>query len=168
MVQKDGFLALYDGLSASLLRQATYSTVRFGVYEALKQQISERTGQKQLSLAYTLPSSLFAGMMGGLAGNPADLINVRMQADRKLPPEKQRHYRHAIDGLVRISREEGVGGLFTGVRPHVVRAMLMTASQVQRVVAFSEVASSLSGPRCAGAPAVCNAQRGAAASRGRA
>jgi len=32
-----GFLALYSGLSASLLRQATYSTVRFGVYEELKE-----------------------------------------------------------------------------------------------------------------------------------
>lgn len=32
-----GFLALYNGLSASLLRQATYSTVRFGVYEELKE-----------------------------------------------------------------------------------------------------------------------------------
>ena len=33
----EGFLALYSGLSASLLRQATYSTVRFGVYEELKE-----------------------------------------------------------------------------------------------------------------------------------
>jgi len=32
-----GFFALYNGLSASLLRQATYSTVRFGVYEELKE-----------------------------------------------------------------------------------------------------------------------------------
>lgn len=35
-----GFLALYSGLSASLLRQATYSTVRFGVYEELKETYS--------------------------------------------------------------------------------------------------------------------------------
>ena len=36
----EGFLALYSGLSASLLRQATYSTVRFGVYEELKETYS--------------------------------------------------------------------------------------------------------------------------------
>lgn len=37
----EGFFALYNGLSASLLRQATYSTVRFGVYEELKEKYSE-------------------------------------------------------------------------------------------------------------------------------
>ena len=35
-----GFLALYKGLSASLLRQGTYSTIRFGVYEQLKEIFS--------------------------------------------------------------------------------------------------------------------------------
>jgi hypothetical protein len=38
---KVGFLALYKGLSASLLRQATYSTVRFGVYEELKEAYAQ-------------------------------------------------------------------------------------------------------------------------------
>jgi len=32
----EGFLGLYSGLSASLLRQVTYSTTRFGIYEELK------------------------------------------------------------------------------------------------------------------------------------
>jgi dicarboxylate transporter 10 len=35
-IRRDGFLSLYNGLSASLLRQGTYSTVRFGVYETIK------------------------------------------------------------------------------------------------------------------------------------
>lgn len=37
----EGFFSLYKGLSASLLRQATYSTVRFGVYEELKEKYNE-------------------------------------------------------------------------------------------------------------------------------
>ena len=36
LVRNEGFIHLYDGLSASLLRQATYSTVRFGAYDFLK------------------------------------------------------------------------------------------------------------------------------------
>ena len=36
LVKEEGALALYNGLSASLLRQATYSTVRFGAYEKIK------------------------------------------------------------------------------------------------------------------------------------
>ncbi|KAF2364399.1 Mitochondrial substrate/solute carrier, partial [Trinorchestia longiramus] len=33
IIKNQGFLALYNGLSASLLRQVTYSTTRFGIYE---------------------------------------------------------------------------------------------------------------------------------------
>ena len=33
VVKNEGFLGLYAGLSASLLRQATYSTTRFAIYE---------------------------------------------------------------------------------------------------------------------------------------
>jgi len=33
IIRTNGALALYNGLSASILRQATYSTTRFGLYE---------------------------------------------------------------------------------------------------------------------------------------
>lgn len=41
IIEVQGFLALYNGLSASLFRQLTYSTTRFGLYEILKQSIDE-------------------------------------------------------------------------------------------------------------------------------
>lgn len=40
VVNQDGTLALYSGLTASLLRQLTYSTCRFGMYEVGKQYLS--------------------------------------------------------------------------------------------------------------------------------
>jgi solute carrier family 25 (mitochondrial dicarboxylate transporter), member 10 len=50
-------------------------------------------------------------------GAPADLVNVRMQNDCKLPKEQRRNYKHAIDGIVRIVREEGTKKLFNGSNP---------------------------------------------------
>ena len=50
------------------------------------------------------------------SGAPADLVNVRMQNDCKLPKDKRRNYKHAIDGIVRIVREEGTKKLFNGKR----------------------------------------------------
>ena len=35
IVRQQGVLALYSGLSASLCRQLTYSTTRFGIYEVI-------------------------------------------------------------------------------------------------------------------------------------
>ena len=48
--------------------------------------------------------SMFAGVMGGIAGTPADITNIRMQADTQLPPHLRRNYRHAFHGLSVIAR----------------------------------------------------------------
>lgn len=71
-----------------------------------------------------------SGFLGGIAGNPADVLNVRMQHDAALPVEQRRNYKNAIDGMIRMTREEGFKSLFRGVWPNSMRAVLMTASQL--------------------------------------
>jgi hypothetical protein len=53
-----------------------------------------------------------------------------MQQDLANPPGKRRNYKNAIDGLVRMIREEGSKSLFRGVWPNTLRAGLMTSSQL--------------------------------------
>lgn len=48
--KNEGVLKLYAGLSASILRQATYSTVRFGVYEKLKDFITSKTNKSKFEI----------------------------------------------------------------------------------------------------------------------
>ncbi len=48
-------------------------------------------------------------------GAPADVVNVRMQNDCKLPMEQRRNYKHAFNGLIRIYHEEGPRTLFNGI-----------------------------------------------------
>ncbi|KAI9320794.1 mitochondrial carrier domain-containing protein [Dichotomocladium elegans] len=127
IAKNEGFFRLYAGLSASMLRQATYSTVRFGVYDKLKEFVTSRTDKP--TVWHLLACSSTAGALGGACGNPGDVINVRMQNDGQLPPRQRRNYKHALDGVVRMSREEGIGSLFRGVGPNVNRAILMTSSQ---------------------------------------
>lgn len=134
ILKNEGPLGLYSGLSASLLRQATYSTVRFGVYEDLKVRFApeatpDNPKPKPSFLNLVLQSSV-AGLLGGIAGNPGDVLNVRMQADFGKPQADRRNYKHAIDGLIRMVREEGVASLFRGVGANSARAVLMTSSQL--------------------------------------
>jgi dicarboxylate transporter 10 len=79
-----------------------------------------------------------SGFLGGIAGNPADILNVRMQNDASLPAEQRRNYKHAIDGLARMVKDEGVRSLFRGVWPNSVRAVLMTASQLASYDVFKQ------------------------------
>ncbi|KXL43143.1 hypothetical protein M433DRAFT_21320 [Acidomyces richmondensis BFW] len=128
VVQHDGLPGLYRGLSASLLRQITYSTTRFGVYEELKEVFT--TGVVTPSFPALIAMASTSGFLGGIAGNPADILNVRMQNDAALPQSERRNYKHAMDGLARMIREEGVASMFRGVWPNSTRAVLMTASQL--------------------------------------
>lgn len=84
IISEQGALAFYNGLSASILRQMTYSTTRFGVYEVGKQHINTDTFSGKIALAG------LSGLIGGIVGTPADMVNVRMQNDVKLPMEKRR------------------------------------------------------------------------------
>ncbi|RBR17314.1 uncharacterized protein FIESC28_06471 [Fusarium coffeatum] len=139
ILRNDGPLGLYSGISASLLRQMTYSTARFGVYEELKTRLTRRNNGETPSFATLVALAAGSGFVGGIAGNFADVLNVRMQHDAALPPAERRNYRHAFDGMVRMAREEGPKSMFRGWLPNSGRAMFMTAGQL----ASYDVAKSL-------------------------
>lgn len=72
-----------------------------------------------------------AGFVGGIVGNPADMVNVRMQNDVKmLDLAKRRNYNHVFDGLYRTATEEGVSTWMRGVTMTSSRALLMTVAQI--------------------------------------
>ena len=48
-----------------------------------------------------------------------------VQADTTVPLEQRRNYKGVFDALARIVKDEGIGGLFTGAGPTVVRAMAL-------------------------------------------
>ena len=67
-ILQSGFRSLYTGLSASMLRQMTYSLTRLGAYEKIKEWLS-RDGRP--STSQLLVGAMVAGGIGGIAGNPA-------------------------------------------------------------------------------------------------
>jgi len=123
IVAEDGFLALYTGLSAGLLRQATYTTARLGIFGTISGYL-EADGRKS-NVVEKAVAGLVAGGLGSIVGTPADLALIRIQADGTLPAAQRRNYKGVGDALLRITREEGFSGLFRGCTPVVVRAMAL-------------------------------------------
>ncbi|CUA72476.1 Mitochondrial dicarboxylate transporter [Rhizoctonia solani] len=124
-----GIRSVYTGLSAALLRQMSYSMVRFGCYEHMKSVITEG-GKKRPTAIQLVVAGGIAGGLGGIAGNPADILLVRMTTDEVRPEKDRFRYKHAIDGLIRLIREEGVSALARGMSANVTRAVLMNCSQL--------------------------------------
>ncbi|XP_043924132.1 mitochondrial dicarboxylate carrier [Protopterus annectens] len=129
VVRSDGLLALYNGLSASLCRQLTYSMTRFAIYETVRDKVAG--GNKgPLPFYQKVLLGAFGGFAGGFVGTPADMVNVRMQNDMKLPAELRRNYAHALDGLYLVLREEGLKKLFSGASMASSRGALVTVGQL--------------------------------------
>lgn len=127
-VHNFGIRGLYDGLTGTLLRQMTYSLMRFAVYEDMKVRIHTDPGPPP---AWKMAAAgSIAGGIAGVLGNPAELMMVRMQADRGKPPDKRYNYRNSIQGLYKMATTEGIGSWFRGVVPNGVRSILMNASQL--------------------------------------
>jgi len=129
ILRNEGIVGIYTGLSAGLLRQATYTTSRLGVYNILFDMARNPDGSppgffKKAALG------MCAGACGAFVGTPAEVTLIRMTADGRLPKAEQRGYTSAFNAIYRIAQEEGVTALWRGVLPTMGRAVVVNAAQL--------------------------------------
>jgi solute carrier family 25 oxoglutarate transporter 11 len=127
IVKNEGIPGLYKGLSASLLRQATYGTARIGLHRAFSDKLVEINGGAAIPFWQKASSGMVSGAMAVCVGSPMDVALVRCQTDSMLPVSQRRNYRNVFDALLKISREEGLTKLWRGLGPNVLRGMAMNA-----------------------------------------
>ncbi|XP_063043416.1 mitochondrial 2-oxoglutarate/malate carrier protein-like [Engraulis encrasicolus] len=129
ILKNEGVSGIYTGLSAGLLRQATYTTTRLGIYTVLFESTTSADGTPPSFLLKAL-IGMTAGAAGAFVGTPAEVALIRMTADGRLPPEQRRGYSNVFNALVRISREEGITTLWRGCIPTMARAVVVNAAQL--------------------------------------
>lgn len=127
MVQGEGVLSLWSGVTASCLREGTYSTIRMGGYEPLKRFYASKAGLAETTFGNKLLAGITSGAVGAAVSSPTDLIKIRMQAAR---PDGRPPYKTSFHGFVQVFREAGVKGLWRGVYPNTIRAAVLTSSQI--------------------------------------
>ncbi|CAE6514803.1 unnamed protein product [Rhizoctonia solani] len=135
MVRSEGALSLTNGVSASVLREGIYATIRLGTYEAHKDLLHELSNGALTREGIPLKalSGLMSGAIGATIANPTDLIKIRMQAHHNPPvPE----YSSILSSL-RCVYKEGGGTLFGGLRAlwrgtsaTVTRGAVITVAQI--------------------------------------
>uniref|UniRef100_A0A914E2Y3 Mitochondrial 2-oxoglutarate/malate carrier protein n=2 Tax=Acrobeloides nanus TaxID=290746 RepID=A0A914E2Y3_9BILA len=127
IIASEGVFAVYNGLSAGLARQATYTTTRLGIYTFLFEKFSK---DKAPNFATKAVLGMAAGAVGSFVGNPTEVALIRMTSDGRLPVEQRRGYTSVFNAVARIFREEGVLTLWRGCGPTVMRAMVVNAAQL--------------------------------------
>ncbi|SCV72375.1 BQ2448_3912 [Microbotryum intermedium] len=116
MFGTEGPLSLYKGLSASMLREMTYSGLRMGAYDSCKAAVLVVLPWAEEG---TFATKLTAGMASGMLGAA---LKVRMQSQGATGTLRW----HVRD----IVGSRGVTGLYRAIAPTVLRAGILTASQL--------------------------------------
>jgi len=145
MVRKEGLASVYSGLSASLLRQATYGTARMGLHRTFSDELQRRNGGRPIAFAQKAGASMVGGALAVCVGTPMDVALVRMQADTMKPVLERRNYANVFSALSRIAKEESFGALYKGLAPNILRGMAMNCGMMACSDQAKEAAVALTG-----------------------
>jgi len=160
------------GLTAAILRDTINGGIRMGLYPTSVRVINDACSDGSLnapSIGVKMLAGCATGAVGAIAGNPTDLIKVRLQAEsgsvkngvyvtglfKDIVPA----YRSATQAFVYIAKHDGVTGVFRGCPANVARAALITSAQMtaydQTKIVLTDISqgSSSIAPLCAYEPA---------------
>ncbi|RYR72678.1 hypothetical protein Ahy_A02g006903 isoform B [Arachis hypogaea] len=62
--------------------------------------------------------------------NPTDIVEVRLQAEGKLPPGVPRRYSGSLNAYSTIVKQEGIAALWTGLGPNIARNAIINAAEL--------------------------------------
>nr|XP_037877191.1 mitochondrial 2-oxoglutarate/malate carrier protein [Bombyx mori] len=127
----EGYGSLYTGLSAALLRQATYTSTRLAVFYFLYDEY-RRKYCKAPCLNEKIIMGMYAGLAGAFIGNPSEVALVRLMADgpRYCCYYYCRPYTGTFDAICKIIRYESISGLWRGGVLTSGRSLIVTAAQI--------------------------------------
>jgi hypothetical protein len=121
--QSEGLRGLYRGFSAAALREATYSSLRFGLYE-LKVALDTSEGKEELPVWKKITAGLVAGAGAAAIASPTDLLMIQMAASKQFPPPS----------MFQVGKEvvarDGILGLYKGLGTTVARAAVLGATKM--------------------------------------
>jgi len=109
--------ALFSGFAATCVRNAPFNALYFSIIFSAKSSLPERR-----TFATDLALGCVAGGVSTFAIAPFDVIKSRMQNQRSNAGELE--YRNTGHALVKIIRNEGVGALYKGFGPLLLKVVL--------------------------------------------
>eukprot|EP00003_Mantamonas_plastica_P014323 TRINITY_DN2484_c0_g4_i1.p1 TRINITY_DN2484_c0_g4~~TRINITY_DN2484_c0_g4_i1.p1 ORF type:complete len:308 (-),score=96.28 TRINITY_DN2484_c0_g4_i1:15-938(-) len=115
------------GMQATLMREASYSSLRLGMYDPIKDIVAGNDDSHGLAMPLwkKIAAGGISGALSGALANPFDLIKVRQQGFGVDP------YKSVPDAFgIIVRKEKTVRALWKGTSATVGRAMLVTATQV--------------------------------------
>jgi hypothetical protein len=122
VMSEEGVLALWKGVNAAWLREASYTSLRLGLYEPCKVLFGADGADAPFYLKFAAGSA--AGALGSLAGNPFDVLKTKLMTTKgkELP---------SITSVGKeLYKNQGIGGFYRGIDSNVLRAMVLNGTKM--------------------------------------
>ncbi|KAL7962330.1 mitochondrial carrier domain-containing protein [Trichoderma compactum] len=127
MLKNEGVGAFYAGFGPILFKQIPYTMAKFVVFEKVSEGIFRQFPKESLSdgtqTAVNLGSGLIAGFAAAFVSQPADTMLSKINKTKGLPGEG------TTTRLIKIGRELGLRGSYTGIGARLFMVGTLTAGQ---------------------------------------
>jgi solute carrier family 25 protein 14/30 len=108
------------------MREATYSSVRMGLYDYFRGVVAPAGTRKQdFTLSHKIAAGVMSGALGSSFATPIDLMKIRFQSFSLTNPNP---YRNTLQAFIQTARRGGLAGLYKGVGPTTLRAAVLNSS----------------------------------------
>lgn len=123
----EGFGALYQGIHPAVVRQMSYQGIKMTMYEPIRDFYASDPNNMGFTEMFMAGGT--AGAIGISIANPAELIKIRMQAD-KTGVRYGSGFGAFFKALGTTARAEGLASLWRGVIPNIQRAFIVNAAEL--------------------------------------
>jgi solute carrier family 25 uncoupling protein 8/9 len=131
VASEEGFMSLYNGLTAGLQRQIVFAGLRIGLYVPVRTLIAgELKPGENPTLATKILAAMATGTIGISVANPTDLVKVRLQSQRAADPSAPKLYNGTIDCYRKIYAAGGLAGFWVGIVPNILRNSVINAAEI--------------------------------------
>ncbi|GFO10583.1 tricarboxylate transport protein, mitochondrial [Plakobranchus ocellatus] len=121
IIAEQGIRGVYQGLTATMMKQGSNQAMRFFVMETLKDWYRGDNKQKKVPTLVTGAFGAIAGTISVYGNTPIDVVKTRMQG---LDAHK---YKNTWDCAVKIMKNEGPRAFYKGTVPRLSRVTLDVA-----------------------------------------
>ncbi|KAJ5764913.1 mitochondrial phosphate carrier protein [Penicillium odoratum] len=128
ILKEEGIGAFYSGFGPILFKQVPYTMAKFVVFEKVSEAIYKAMGDKDAlsngtKTGINLGSGLIAGLAAAAVSQPADTMLSKINKTPGAPGEG------TVSRLLKISKELGIRGSYSGIGARLVMVGSITAGQ---------------------------------------
>lgn len=133
IIKQEGFMGVYKGLTATIMKQGSNQAIRFYVMESLKDLYKGDDPKKPVPKMLVGAFGAVAGAASVFGNTPIDVVKTRMQG---LEAAK---YKSTADCFMKILKNEGPTAFYKGTVPRLGRVCLDVAITFMIYDSFMEL-----------------------------